>query len=182
MQKCLWRLRREIQGTLSMCYALKNNIRLLMIHCCLVNNYDFIIRWVFIAPEFYLLLRDMVHTVTVYSSLFLSLIWDKTGANVSSRSAYCTASFSQRVRVMTGSNVRPTLGWYMLCLRPVPPQRAYGRRRWHFTSVLSPLPTNWAEANTVVFNWSDILIHGFVLVFLKVTSVRFSAFRSSTRI
>lgn len=79
-------------------------------------------------------------------------------------SACCAAFFSQRVSVMTGSGVRPTLGWYVLCLRPVLPPRTYGRRRWRFTRVLSPLPTNWAEANTLVLNSSDILMHGFVLM------------------
>lgn len=79
-------------------------------------------------------------------------------------SACCAAFFSQRVSVMTGSGVRPTLGWYVLCLRPVLQLRAYGHRRWRFTRVLSPLPTNWAEANTLVLNSSDILMHGFVLM------------------
>lgn len=65
----------------------------------------------------------MGHTVTVCFPCFLFFpISDKMGANVSFAPAYCTASFSQRARVMTGSDVRPTLGWYVLCLRPVLPQ------------------------------------------------------------
>lgn len=77
MQKCLWGLRRENQGTLSMCYTLKNNIRLLMIHCCLVNKYCFIIRWVFIEPEFCLLLRDKLQFIAFFLFFFSLLFGTK---------------------------------------------------------------------------------------------------------
>lgn len=135
-----------------------------MIHCCLVNNHEPIIRggFFYIAPEF----PHMGHTVTVCFAHFLFFLyrtkWEQL-CHLLLHIAQPPSPGSQRVRVMTGSNVRPTLGWYVLCLCPVLPQWAYGRRCWRLTSVLSPLPTNWAEANMIVFNSGNILMQGYAL-------------------
>lgn len=122
----------------------------------------------------------MVNTVIVcfpYYTMYFCYLWLSRSEWANLVSACCAAFFSQWVSVMTGSGVRPTLGWYVLCLRPVLPPRAYGRRRWRFTRVLSPLPTNWAEANMLVLNSSDILMHRFVVMCgLKVIFLRFTDF------
>lgn len=135
-----------------------------MIRCYLVNNHEPIIRGGFFFYYCTRVSSHGSHCSILFSSFLIFPISDKMGAIVSFAPAYCTASFSQRARVMTGSDVRPTLGWYVLCLRPVLQQWAYGRRCWRLTSVLSPLPTNRAEANMmIVFNSSDILIQGYAL-------------------
>lgn len=108
-------------------------------------------------------LQHMVNTVIVCFAqyIYILLLFPTKQERMSESGCSCCAPFfSQRVSVITGSSVRPTLGWYVLCLCPVLPHWAYGCR---FTRVLSPLPTNGAEANTLVFNLSHILMRGFVL-------------------
>lgn len=67
-----------------------------------------------------------------------------------------TAFSSQQVRVMTGSNIRPKLGWYMLCLCPgtschCEHMGGDTEIHWLLTSNLSPLATNRAT-----WHWTGI--------------------------